>query len=96
MVISESNLTAVNLPIRPFLYTLDQIAELISTPVRALAEKHVYFDNRSIGAKRPWHIMARNIAGPDDNPEWRVVDRELIRWMKNRGFRYIERGYVKD
>lgn len=94
--LSEKNVSETNIPIRTFLYSLEQIEQMIGIPASALAQSYIYFQGRTIGIKRPWMIQARNIAGPDDIPEWRVADREFIRWLRNRGFRVIERGYVKD
>lgn len=96
MAISEKSQKEVNVPVRVFLYTLDQIGGMIGIAPDLLAKGFVYFDHRSIGVKRQWQMMARNIAGPDSDPEWRIADKEFIRWMRNRGFRVIERGYVRD
>lgn len=86
----------VNLPPRVFLYTLEQIGTMLDLSPELLARGYIYFDGRSIGVKRNWQMIARDISPPDDDPEWRVTDREFLRWMRNRGFRVIERGYVRD
>lgn len=96
MALSDKNVREVNIPIRPFLYSLDQIGAMIDMDAEMLAKGFIYFDGRSIGIKRNWQMMARNIAPPDMTPEWRVLDREFIRWMRNQGFRVVERGWVRD
>lgn len=82
----------VNLPPRPFLYTLDQIATILSVSEQTVRNKYIYFVGRSIGVARASLLKARNLADPDKRPDWRVSEQELIRWMKTRGFKYTERG----
>lgn len=57
---------------------------------------YLYFEGRSIGARRRDLMIARNIAPPDQDPEWRVTEREFVRWMKTKGFRYYETGAVSS
>lgn len=83
----------VGLPPRPFLYTLDQISGMLSITVSNLMKSYLYFENRSIGAQKKSMISTRNIAPPDDKPEWRVSEREFLRWMRYMGFKYYDRGY---
>lgn len=84
----------VGLPPRPFLYTLDQISMLIDVQQVTLERTYVHFEGRSVGAAPRSKMLARNIAPPDDKPDWRVAEREMVRWFKNRGFRYYDRGAV--
>jgi hypothetical protein len=83
---------SVGLPARPFLFTLDQVAVLLDMDEKALKDRLVYFQDRSIGIQHRGLLVARNIAQPDHAPDWRVAERELVRWMKFKGFRYYERG----
>lgn len=83
----------IGLPPRPFLYTLDQISGMISIPLDTLKRSYIYFENRSIGRQERTLIAARNIAPRDDAPEWRVSEREFIRWMRYMGYKYYDRGY---
>lgn len=78
----------IGLPPRVFLYTLDQIAMMLNLEQTSLERGYIYFEGRSIGARPPTKMVARNIAPPDKNAEWRVTEREFIRWMRGRGFRY--------
>lgn len=82
-------------PIRPFLYTLDQIASILAIDERELIGVYLFFDGRSTFPKAKHHITARNIAPPQNQPDWRVVEAELIRWMKVLGFEYRSPGTVR-
>jgi hypothetical protein len=84
----------VGLPARPFLYTMDQISAILDVDIRTVATQYLYFEGRSTGVRDKHFMLARNIAPPDERPDWRVAERELIRWMRVKGFRYYERGTV--
>jgi hypothetical protein len=81
---------AVGLPPRPFLYTLDQLAVILDLTETALAH-HVYFEGRNTGVRRKDLMLARNIAPATEKPEWRVAEREFVRWMRTKGFKAYER-----
>lgn len=83
----------VGLPIRPFLYTLDQIGTILNVTVPNLRQSgYLYFDGRQPGRALPDELRCVNIAHPQtDKPDWRVEERELIRWMKRKGFKYVDR-----
>lgn len=71
-----------NLPERPFLYTLDQIADLLNIPFNRVTE-WMHFDGISPGVRPDDRMIARNIATGDmHDPEWRVEEREFVRWMR--------------
>lgn len=82
---------SVGLPPRPFLYTLDQLAVLLDVSELALKQTHVYFEGRSTGVRRKDMMLARNIAPSSEKPDWRVAEREFVRWMRTKGFRVYER-----
>lgn len=85
----------VGLPPRVFLYTLDQICQVLSIQSVAL-RRHLYLDGQSTGRQKPRQLRARNIStDPEGRPDWRVSEPELIRWMKSRGFKYQHRGWVE-
>lgn len=86
----------VGLPIRPFLFTLDQIAALTELTVDRVKGAYVHFDGRTNGVQKKSRLMARNIAEPGEKPDWRVTERELLRWMKHHGFIIYERGWAKS
>lgn len=74
----------------PFLYTLDQIAQILNLTIERLEKVYVVKirpgGNTSrkdlVGGRR---MVARNIS-PDSNPDWRISDAEFNRWMKLMGF----------
>lgn len=86
----------IGLPARPFLYTADQISVILDLPVREIMQKYLYFEGRSIGTRRRDLMIARNIAPVDSKPEWRVAEREFIRWMKTKGFRFYDRSVATN
>jgi hypothetical protein len=83
----------VGLPPRVFLYTLDQIATMLSVTVKTVGS-YLWYDGRSTGVKSVHLMIAHNIAHPTAKPEWRVAERELVRWLKLKGFKYYEFGAV--
>lgn len=82
----------VGLPFRPFLYTLDQIAGLLSMTDREI-KRYVFFEGKSVGAHTPDKIYARSIAPIAERPDWRVTEVELLRWMRRLRFRVYYRGW---
>lgn len=88
---------SIDLPPRVFLYTLDQLCTILEVPDASLRKNHLYFEGRSIGRKPPDRMRAVNLVEDKDRrPDWRVADHELIRWLKYKGFRYYERGWVRQ
>lgn len=92
------NPEAVGLPVRTFLYTLDQIAYMLSlSEDRVRNSGMVHYYGRSTGSKSPDRMMARNIASSQtEPPDWRVAEQELIRWMKRKGFKIYNRSWVTE
>lgn len=85
----------VGLPVRTFLYTLDQLSVMLELSVNTLQQNYVYFEGRSIGSRDNSFLTARNLAPANKPPEWRVTEKEFIRWMRSKGFRYYEvRGFM--
>lgn len=82
----------VGLPTRVFLYTLDQISVMIEVNIPQLKNSYIYFEGRDIGRRRNDLMIARNISPADQKPEWRVTEREFVRWMRVKGFRHYEIG----
>lgn len=82
----------VSLPYRPFLFTVDQISVLLDLDEKIIKREYIYFEGRSVGARFGHLLLARNIAPPDEPPEWRITERELVRFMRYRGFKYYERA----
>lgn len=82
------------LPPRPFLYTLDQIASLLSIEMVHLRNNYIHFDGLSVGARRPDFLLARNIAPIGKPTDWRVAEQDFARWLKRKGWRLHPRGWV--
>lgn len=81
----------VGLPPKPFLYTIDQVMVLVGmTSERNFRKYYVHFDGKSIGPRPRSKLMARNIAPPGRQVEWRIAERELIRWLRFHNFHYLE------
>jgi hypothetical protein len=80
------------LPFRPFLYTLDQLQDLL---LISDLNPIIYWDGRSVGIPHPYLIKAINIMPNGVKPEWRVEEAELLRWMRHKNFRifYRERRF---
>lgn len=87
---------SVGLPIRNFLYTPDQIAFLINVREEHVKQFYLHYEGRSVGVCPRDKMIARNIAPEGEKPEWRIIDTSLVRWMRYKGFKVYERGYVKD
>lgn len=91
-----SRVERVGLPPRPFLYTLDQIASLLSVEELALKTTWIYFEGRSTGMKGVRRMLARNISvDANAKPDWRVADQEFVRWMKQMGYRFYDSSYTR-
>ena len=86
----------IGIPTRVFLYTLDQLCVMLDLEEVTLRTHYIYFEGRTIGTRSKHLMIARNIAKPDAKPEWRVAEREFVRWLKTKGFRHYERGVVSN
>jgi hypothetical protein len=85
----------VGLPIREFLYTLDQIAFLLDYSEAHLRNNLIHFEGRSVGHPGKNLMVAVNIAPEGQKPDWRVSERHLKRWLRFKGYRFYERNAFK-
>lgn len=85
----------VGLPPTSFLYTLDQICQLVGVDQAIGMRTLFYFANRSTGQQSPHTMKARDIASPDSTPDWRVAEAEFIRWLKLKRFKIDQRLTVR-
>lgn len=83
---------SVGLPPRPFLYTVDQLSMILSITESQLHTVHLFHEGRDVGVRSRHQMVAINIAPPDERPDWRVSEKDLIRWMRLKGFKYYDRG----
>ncbi len=67
---------------------------MLDIPIISLKTHYLFLEGRSIGSRNRGLMTARNIAQTNEHPDWRVSDREFVRWMKVRGFRYYDRGVI--
>lgn len=91
---SEGKRKSVGLPSRPFLYTIDQVAMLLAVSESYVKLEYAHWQGRSIGIPSQDRIVFRNIAPNGAAPEWRCSEREVIRFLKYKGYKYYERGFV--
>jgi hypothetical protein len=92
---SEKANKEVGLPLQTFFYTLDQISTMLNIKPERLREM-TWFDRRMPGFPRRDFLLAHNMAPPDQVPEWRIADRELIRFLRVKGYKVVERGYARS
>lgn len=82
----------VGLPTKPFLYTLDQVAGLISVTEKTLKLQHVFFMGKDTGVPPTDRMKALNIRN-DTDPDWRISEKEFVRWLNHQGFHLYERDW---
>ena len=80
----------VKLPTHPFFYTQDQVAILLSVTPGWLRAR-MSFQGRFNSKTTPDTLEAINLARPDEPAEWRISERELLRWLARQGYR-VERA----
>jgi hypothetical protein len=86
----------VGAPLRPFMYTLDQIATLLNLDLKEFKRFYVHYDQRSIGVPTRDKMKARNIAPEGHTPDWRIIEAEFRRWLRLKGFRLYERASIAE
>lgn len=84
----------VEMPVREFFYTLDQIAYMLDTTQQYLEESVLHYVGRS-WHKKPRHMLrCVNIAKVDASPDWRVAETDFISWMKIKGITFRQQFQV--
>ena len=76
-----------DMPPKFFMYTIDQIATMFEVSVSAVKTSYLHYERRSVGAQPGDKMLARNIAPTGEKPEWRVSEREVVNYLRKRGFR---------
>ncbi len=84
---ASHKLRKVGLPDLVFMFTLDQIASMLSVSEDTVRLVYVYYQGRSTGMKKRNHMTAINIAEDDQPTQWRVSLEEYRRWLSRMGFR---------
>lgn len=77
------------------MFTLDQIAFLLDLGEPYFKANYVHYEGRSVGAPGKDRMVAVNIAPEGQKPEWRVPERHLKRWLRFKGWKFYDRGYIK-
>lgn len=77
------------------MYTLDQIAYLLNLTEETLKRSYLHFEGKSVGVCPRDRMIAVDIS-PDSakRPEWRVPERYLKRWMRFKGLKVVDGGYL--
>lgn len=83
---------SLDLPRRIFMYTLDQVADVLNVTRTTLNNNYIWYFRRQFGVKDPHKITARNVAPDDATPDWRVSEDELHRYLKFKGFKFTRSG----
>lgn len=86
----QINHARVTIPAHPFFYTLDQVALMMSQTPSWLRAR-IFFLGRSTTRKTPTQLEAMNVAEPDQPADWRIDERELLRWLARLGYQ-VDRG----
>lgn len=94
--VTRQNPQAVGLPLRVFLYDLEQIATMLAVSLPTLKNSYLFYDGRTPGAPPPDKIVTRNIAPTGAKPAWRVAEQELIRWLKYKRFKLYEATWARS
>lgn len=85
----------VGLPPREFFYTLDQIAYLLDITEPYLKNNLIHYEGRSVGFPSRHVMVAVNMAPEGETPEWRVAERHFKRWLRFKGYKFYDRGYLR-
>lgn len=83
----------VGLPPRIFMYTADQIATMLELTTADVRNRLFFYDRREPGLTPKSKMRAVNIMPEGETPEWRVTERELLRYLRSRGIKFYERGF---
>lgn len=86
----------VGIPVRLFLFTIDQLATMLAVDEAQIKRSYLHYEGKSVGARPRDKMWARNVAPEGEKPEWRITERELIRWARMKGFKIYDRGWPSN
>lgn len=66
---------------------------MLSLTIPYVKNTLLFYDRREPGLTPKTRLRAINIAPEGETPEWRVTERELIRYLRSRGVKFYETGY---
>lgn len=90
---NEPEREKIGLPPRIFMFTADQIATMMELSDVYVKKTLLFYDKREPGLTPKTKMRAVNIAPEGERPEWRVTEREFIRYLRSRGVKFYDRGY---
>lgn len=72
------------------MYTIDQVASMLSCTDSYIKNRIGYFQGRTVVSRTPDDLLFINIAKPTDTAEWRCTEKELLRYLKRKGFKVVD------
>ena len=82
------------LPVRIFLYTIDQVCTILGVDEDTLCGRYLYFAGVSTGVQGR-RMLTHNVEiDPTARPRWRVAESEVLRYLAQSGFK-VERAEVR-
>lgn len=91
----EERVQLFGLPPRPFFYTIDQAASLLSVDLDAFVRDFVYFVGVTPGVHKKDYLRAVNLAPLGAQEHWRIEASEFVRWLRTRNLRIYERDLFR-
>lgn len=83
----------LGLPPTPFFYTVDQVAGLLQISEQKIRDKLLFYMGRSTGIPPKSKLVATNMMPEGETPEWRILDKHLVRYLRFKGIRFQSMGY---
>jgi hypothetical protein len=90
----EEDARKVGLPTRTFLYTIDQVCNMINVRRETFVAQYLYLHGVHTGSPSRDKLAARNVAPDSAKAEWRIAEKEFIRWLRVKGFRVNDSSAV--
>lgn len=81
----------VELPIREFFFTIDQIAYMLDMDQGTVEDTLLFYWGREYGTCPRDKIKATNLSMPDETPNWRVSQTAFAIWMRAKGVSFDDR-----
>jgi hypothetical protein len=91
----EDDRKEVSLPVRPFLYTHEQVAQILGMTENGLSNHVAFYEGASVHKYTPHDLKFINVGKPDDKKIWRCEERELVRWMKLKGVKVRDASWAR-
>lgn len=89
---SHRDAEKVGLPPTPFFFTIEQVATMLQISETGLS-RMLFYMGRSTGVASKGKLVATNLAPEGQTPEWRVLDRHFIQYLRFKGIRFHTPGY---